>query len=327
MVALEMLYLLVIILGLVLSLSSTIWWGVWGGMEISMLGFMFYSFTKRGGKNSEGLTLYFLLQGWASMLLLFLGLYVYEGGFFPDWGVPLFLIILLVKLGSFPFHFWVMPVIKELSVWGMFILLGPLKIIPLFILYDLSGSESMSFSGVCFAGILSMVVGSFLGLNCNTFSTVLGASSIAHTGWLILSVLWGGFPFYLGAYLISSLLVFGALKSGNKVLSALGIFSMSGLPPFILFFSKINVMMYVFEEASPAIMMLLLATMVFSVVLSLVFYLKFTSSFLFKFLDLGFVPLTLLICVNVVLGVLFLSMFNISWMALDFWSIYVIFFI
>lgn len=158
---------------------------------------------------------------------------------------------LLTKLGCFPFHFWVPTVIRGLSWSGCFILSVVQKIIPLWLMCNISlrGKELMV---VEIFGCCSCIVGCLGGLGVLNYRVLLGYSSLIHLGFIILicCVSLNSFWFYLFVYallnfcLMRSLSILGLYhfidlikESELKTLDQIWwvriyVLSLAGLPPF-----------------------------------------------------------------------------------------------
>jgi len=139
---------------------------------------------------------------------------------------------LLLKLGLAPFHFWLVKVASSLSKFPLFTLLGFLKVGPLYLL--VSGTDSLFFWGS-----LSLGFGIILIFRASSVSYVLVGSGLI-LFW-VLSTLepWFFVPYVL-AYNISLLLCCCPLLLSISTLIAF--LSLSGLPPFPLFWVKLLIL-------------------------------------------------------------------------------------
>lgn len=250
-------YRLILVLVAPIFFSSVLnWIYMWVFLEISTISFIFYLtlFIKNVRKLDfqEGLVKYFLIQAMASLFLLVS--FIWRGGQ-SFWGLDLtfssglFWGVLILKLGLVPFHFWVPPVGRALSYWGLFLLLGWQKLIPLILLFNCLGAN-LNLMGFCL--IISIIWRTMCQYNVLNLKLLLVYSSIAHISWLgVCSFLGAKLALiYYSVYIIIIFLLFHELNKLNlfylldvKYLSVeffllLNLFSLRGLPPFLGFFPK-----------------------------------------------------------------------------------------
>lgn len=94
-----------IFLGSLLSISSSSWFGIWGGFELNLLSFLpvvihFSSFLR-----VESIVKYFLIQSFGSVGLLLGGLFEDSLFFTVVRAISLLILFsLFLKIGVFPFH-------------------------------------------------------------------------------------------------------------------------------------------------------------------------------------------------------------------------------
>nr|YP_010890223.1 NADH dehydrogenase subunit 2 [Conus virgo]WJJ70320.1 NADH dehydrogenase subunit 2 [Conus virgo] len=253
--------------GTLLSLSSVHWLGVWAGLEMNLIGFLPMLIYQKKISESESAVKYFIIQALGSGLLIFGSLLGFSTSFSWDMissslGGTLGLCILVsglsVKLGVFPFHYWVPSVMAGLSWVSCMLLATWQKLAPLFLLLSLcelsEASELLVLLCVMSAG--SALVGGIGGLNQTQIRALLAYSSIGHLGWMVFAMMHSEWcmKLYLFIYLCitSSLFVSLWLKdsSAMKNVSSLKHFkvyqlvimvlllSLSGLPPLLGFVSK-----------------------------------------------------------------------------------------
>nr|YP_010170654.1 NADH dehydrogenase subunit 2 [Doriprismatica atromarginata]QRZ60636.1 NADH dehydrogenase subunit 2 [Doriprismatica atromarginata] len=274
----NILFLLVLVLGPIVSISSPNWVVCWVGMELSFLGAvplllndkLFFSLSK------ESVIKYFCIQALGSGLLMLGGvMYYMDFSSFWFWDL-LFVSSLFMKLGVFPMHFWVPSVTAGLNWIAMFILLGWQKVAPFaFLVNVLENSPWLKMAVVVFGGISSLI-GAIIGLNQTSVRAMLGSSSIVHTGWGCIGSVFGGlwvyFLIYCGGFFL--LMVFFLIK--EEMMIGFGILSLSGLPPFMMFIGKWTILKnFLYCECGWMFLVLPLV----GALLSLFFYLKFFYSF------------------------------------------------
>jgi len=212
------------------------------GILISTLGllscsspFFLWSFLVLGTLSSIGyfkpflpaqtLVLLFICSVVGGLLWLVGSLHPLSDRLFPTIG-------LLLKLGLAPFHFWMFKVVVFVTEFSSFILLGLMKVGPLFLLIDCS-----SFTLVW--GLLSFVVGLPVLFCCTSLNLVLLGSGLIQ--FCVISALQASaFYFYLFAYLFRVLLC--CCAHTLQVSYLLAFLCLAGLPPFLFFVAKLFVL-------------------------------------------------------------------------------------
>lgn len=261
-------FLLVIGTGTLLSLSSLHWLSIWAGLEINLIGFLPMLVYQKRTSERESAVKYFVIQALGSRLLIFGSLIIFNMSFTWDTYATErflrtlgFLIVirgLCVKLGLFPFHYWLPGVMAGLP-WITCILLATWqKLAPLFLLLcllDLNKSYLL-LAIVCIIRAGSSLIGGIGGINQTQVRALLAYSSIGHLGWIIFALAhreWS-IKFYLTVYILVSLCMFFSLWKrdlGNikniynlseskfiQVNVIVLLLSLGGLPPLLGFISK-----------------------------------------------------------------------------------------
>nr|WDY17721.1 NADH dehydrogenase subunit 2 [Polydesmus sp. GZCS-2019] len=251
-------YLILMVFGTFLTLSSSSWFVAWLGLEINMMGFIPFVGV-RGKIMSESVFKYFLVQAIGSLILFMVGLmgstifgywmFVYD--FLFSGGVIVFLMSL--KMGASPFHSWFLSVSEGLDWVSLSVLMTWQSLAPLGLIM-ISG---WSMVAVILIGVMSVVIGGLGGLNQLVVSKILAYSSISHLGWMSVLFLLSSYcgVLYFLVYTIVSLgLVYyffgssythlGQFQYTNHVgylvfgSFCLSLFSLGGLPPFLGFYSS-----------------------------------------------------------------------------------------
>nr|YP_009166764.1 NADH dehydrogenase subunit 2 [Conus tribblei]ALC75037.1 NADH dehydrogenase subunit 2 [Conus tribblei] len=294
--------------GTLLSLSSVHWLGIWAGLEMNLIGFLPMLIYQKKISESESAVKYFIVQALGSSLLIFGSLLGFStsfswemisGGMGGTMGLCALVSGLSVKLGVFPFHYWVPSVMAGLSWVPCMLLATWQKLAPLFLLLSLCElSESQGLVVLfCIMSAGSALVGGAGGLNQTQIRSLLAYSSIGHLGWMIFAMLHSEWcmKLYLFIYLCitSSLFMSLWLKDSNimKNVSSLkhfGVYqlvvmllllSISGLPPLLGFVSK---WLVVFVGSSSSLSFILFLLILGSL-MSLFYYLSLFFSFFLNF--------------------------------------------
>jgi len=181
---------------------------------------------------NEAIIKYFCIQTLGRGILFISGLIL----FLDFQGIRImFVLSLSLKLGIFPGHFWVPSVIRSINLVPIAIILTWQKA-PLFALLCLSRLTSF----ILVLGGLSALVGSLIGNNSSNIRRILGASSITHTGWTVVGVISGSFWVYFFLYCVVFIIIIYQIITLN-IFAYFTLLSLSGLPPFIMFVGKWNV--------------------------------------------------------------------------------------
>lgn len=272
----KLVFLITLITGSLIAISSNSWLGVWMGLEINLISFIPLIVNSVNIINSEASLNYFLVQAFASSLILFfilinliiinLNLEFMVGGLFLNFAgeinlkynfiFSLIVIILMIKLGAAPFHFWFPNVSENIDWWNNLILITWQKLAPFFIIryfsFQAGGNYLMSGGALC-----STFVGALGGLNQLSLRKIIAFSSINHMGWIILSILlrtliWIIYFFIYSLLVLRAVLYFKmfGIYFLNQIytsfrhsffikLLVLTVFlSFGGLPPFLGFLPK-----------------------------------------------------------------------------------------
>lgn len=265
--------------GPLISVSSRNWIIAWAGMELRFLGLipLFFVGNKFVSFNKESALKYFCIQALGSALLLISGLMFFDRYKENILVSTIIILRLCIKLGIFPGHFWVPPVVSGLERMACFLVLRIQKIPPLALLVKVLSLMSGEYQEFClFLGGASALVGSLIGNNQTQVLPIIGASSITHTRWLVLGSLSGSLWVYFLLYCFVLGITLGYLRLGWEMASCLRLLSLSGLPPFLIFIGKWSVIKAGIDRGAS---LFLLGLFLLGAFLRLIFYLKFSYSF------------------------------------------------
>lgn len=249
-----------LIFGRLISVSSGNWLYIWMGLEINLLSFI--PLIARGVNEIEveRSLKYFLVQALGSSLILFGCFTLCRGpnAIFSSYiGDFILFFSILIKIGIFPFHYWLPHVIGGIS-WISCILLSIWqKFGPLFIIRGLVSNIYISF--LLLIGRLGSIVGGLGGINQSQIRILLAYSSIGHISWILIGI-FCSFNILLYYYIIYRFIIisiillicFYPIKMINInryiifplyiiILLSILFLSLGGLPPFLGFYPKLTV--------------------------------------------------------------------------------------
>nr|YP_010936443.1 NADH dehydrogenase subunit 2 [Mancinella echinata]WKW54896.1 NADH dehydrogenase subunit 2 [Mancinella echinata] len=339
-------FMVVMIMGTFLSVSSFHWLSIWAGLEINLIGFLPMLVYQKSVSESESAVKYFIVQALGSSMLIFGSLISFSMSLTWDLhslslshsvGLMVVLSGLCMKLGLFPFHYWLPGVMAGLP-WVTCLLLATWqKFAPLFLflcLLELNESYTLALV-LCLISAGSSIVGGIGGINQTQIRALLAYSSIGHLGWMTFALLhseWS-MKFYLFVYVLVSLFMFislwsvdmgtmkniGSLKNFSFIQMGIMLFllSLGGLPPLLGFISKWLVILV----SSSNVFISFLFLLILGSLMSLFYYLSlFFSVFLSNMKEVGIknlkfvgaysVPLALAITLNLTGGI-FIAFSNI----------------
>nr|YP_009973295.1 NADH dehydrogenase subunit 2 [Chinapotamon maolanense]QNH92746.1 NADH dehydrogenase subunit 2 [Chinapotamon maolanense] len=239
--------------GIMISISSSSWFGIWIGLELNMMSFIPLITIKMNSYFSESALKYFLIQALGSTLFIMSScMFLYT----PQMSPLLLLTSLLLKLGSAPFHFWFPQVMMGLT-WPQAIILMTLQKIPLMMIISYLLTYPSLMLIISFSAMLSAMIGALGGLNTMQLRKIMAFSSINHMSWMLMSItisdmFWILYFFFYSiisssimilfnmfqAFSLSELMKLNQMNIIHTLLIPLNLLSLGGLPPFAGFIPK-----------------------------------------------------------------------------------------
>nr|YP_009694384.1 NADH dehydrogenase subunit 2 [Pterostichus niger]QEI26044.1 NADH dehydrogenase subunit 2 [Pterostichus niger] len=287
----KLMFMMTLISGTMISISSYSWMGTWMGLEINLLSFIPLLKDKNNPYSTESSIKYFIVQALASTMFLFsiLMIMITTNMISDIKNTNLFLIMMinssfLLKMGAAPFHFWFPEIIEGMNWINSLILMTWQKIAPMMLL-----SYTIKFSNyIIFIIIMSTLVGSISGLNQISLRKIMAYSSINHLGWMLSSFLnsemiWLIYFLLYSFILITLITILNMFKifylkqmytfmNKNILIKfslMLNLLSLGGLPPFLGFLPKWIIIQYLSNNY-----MYLLLFMIMMTLITLFFYLR-----------------------------------------------------
>nr|QUQ06995.1 NADH dehydrogenase subunit 2 [Euroleon coreanus] len=287
----NLMFLMIVMLGSIISISSNSWLGAWMGLEINLLSFIPLLTNLKSLTSTESSLKYFIVQALASTTLLFVVLVMsFYQKFSFEYNNQLNIILnsaLLMKMGAAPFHAWFPEVMEGLNWMMSFILMTWQKIAPMMLISYCLFSEF-----IFFIIILSIFVGSIGGFNQTNLRSLMAYSSINHLGWMLgsLMISLNYWFIYFTFYVILSLSIVFTFYQLNifyfsQIFSSLSnnpimkfsmfcnFLSLGGLPPFTGFLPK-----WIIIQNLSISNMALVVIMVILTLITLFFYIRLTYS-------------------------------------------------
>ncbi len=297
-------------------------------LELMSLPGFFLAGLKNRSENAEAALKYFLM-GLVSSAIMAYGMSwiygatgtislstVHEGADLSGLGLGLILTVagLLFKLGAFPFHFWVSDVFRtgnnSLNFWlSTSTKIGGLSAVSLLLSSSLNAFPNAELIWPTLA-LITLTIGNVLALGSQSFTQLLGFSSIAHTGFMMLAcgsypqnennalfTYWlYYFPAIAGVFLLLSATSekgthFENWKGAGKTMPLMGailtlvLVNLTGLPPLSGFMAKITVLSTTFQNyggEGAAAGWWLLAGVLLNTAIALVYYMKLPFYLFFK---------------------------------------------
>nr|ADU54738.1 NADH dehydrogenase subunit 2 [Dosidicus gigas] len=290
------LFILIMIMGTLFSLSSSHWLTMWMGLEINLMGFLPLMNIKGKTLEAEASMKYFIIQSMSSSILIISSVLMYNNtlswySMFTDSTFSLMIILSLVlKLGGAPLHFWMPSIAKQMSWSILFMMLTWQKLAPLLML-SLVNSNLMV---VMLISMTSTIVGSIMALNQTNIQLIMTYSSISHLGWMLSMITINSSltMMYFFNYIMISMPLMNMLsmtlgnhlfmltqqtKMNNMIPISL-ILSLGGLPPLLGFMSKLIILISLIEMK----LMMLAMFMFVGTLISLYFYLNMSLMLMIK---------------------------------------------
>ena len=220
-----MLFAYTFLLSLILSISNVFL--VWLLIEFAFVFFLLFIINVES-KNIR-LVIYFFFQSFCSLVLFIC--------IFNNFDSVVF-IILLAKLGLFPFFYWLVVVRIKVSILVNFFILGLQKLPTLWLLWLLIKSSYLIIYLIAYLNIFFVMINL---IRVSDLWLLLVYSSISNTSLLIFSIE-GSFYFvsiFIYLFTVISIILF-LLKSSSYEEVIVVVFIFLTIPPFLLFFMKIN---------------------------------------------------------------------------------------
>ena len=215
-------------------LSVQDFFSIWILIELLILVFLGISYTVLSFRFSSVMQ-YFLIQTLASF-----SIFVF---YFLSSSIPLTLSFLL-KLSMFPFHSWFLSLMVRFPNSLLFLSSTFHKLPPFYLI--VASLSSLSLKLLLVSSLFSLLISGLVIVVLSDIRFLLVSSSVGNNSWLYLSLLQGfhTFSLFFLVYTFSLFFAISFFRSSSRVAASPGILiylsflSLSGFPPFPLFFIK-----------------------------------------------------------------------------------------
>nr|ARH55162.1 NADH dehydrogenase subunit 2 [Erotides cosnardi] len=252
-----MLFLMTLIIGTLMSISSYTLMGVWMGLEINLLSMIPIMQKKMNLLSTESSIKYFITQAMASSILIMaIIMMTMKTGLLSTVEKSSYMMMnsaLLTKMGMAPFHFWFPEVMEGLSWMNCTIMLTWQKLAPMvLVMYNMIFPTFMNMIIV-----VGLLISSIMSFNQISMRKLLTYSSINHMSWMMSSmmIMQSIWLYYFIIYVMITVNMTMLLNKNNissmpemflsmnnnnltKLLFMMNFMNLSGLPPFLGFLPK-----------------------------------------------------------------------------------------
>nr|APO15282.1 NADH dehydrogenase subunit 2 [Drosophila melanogaster]APO15295.1 NADH dehydrogenase subunit 2 [Drosophila melanogaster]AQT26333.1 NADH dehydrogenase subunit 2 [Drosophila melanogaster] len=297
----KILFITIMIIGTLITVTSNSWLGAWMGLEINLLSFIPLLSDNNNLMSTEASLKYFLTQVLASTVLLFSSILLMlknnmNNEINESFTSMIIMSALLLKSGAAPFHFWFPNMMEGLTWMNALMLMTWQKIAPLMLISYLNIKYLLLISV-----ILSVIIGAIGGLNQTSLRKLMAFSSINHLGWMLSSLMisesiWLIYFFFYSFLSFVLTFMFNIFKLfhlnqlfswfvNSKILKFtlfMNFLSLGGLPPFLGFLPK----WLVIQQLTLCNQYFMLTLMMVSTLITLFFYLRICySAFMMNYFE------------------------------------------
>nr|YP_009130780.1 NADH dehydrogenase subunit 2 [Ibalia leucospoides]AIK21706.1 NADH dehydrogenase subunit 2 [Ibalia leucospoides] len=257
-----LIFIMMMFFSVIMGLNSNSMLFFWISIEINSMSFLPLMLFLNKNFNDSFIK-YFLIQSASSSMLLFFSL-LSMMFMSPEIMVYLFMILaILMKMGMFPFHYWYLNVLVNLS-WLNYLILSIIqKILPFYFLNNviLMMSASKCFKNMKFFLYFIIIMSSIISISLINSTTsikmLFALSSLNHMTWMLLSMLTSMkiWVFYFSIYafilisliyslmklkieFINELYILSNFNYIFKMIMTLFLIGLMSFPPLIGFFMK-----------------------------------------------------------------------------------------
>lgn len=282
-------FILTLILGTTVAISSNSWFTSWVGLEINLIRIIPLILLRLKKPLTEAAIKYFIVQAIASLMLILSTIIRFSQikSVTLEINEALIILALTIKAGIAPIQVWFPQVIRLLEWPQCFIMFRWQKIAPLLLISNLNVNLLIIVIS------LSALAGALGGLNQINIKTLLTYSSISHSSWILTSLLLR-IKTWIIYFLIYTVLNIRIIKTLNenqlinklnelnkwktesieKYLFIINILRLGGLPPLLGFTGKLIVVILLIKRSFYYLIIFLITRSL----ISIYFYLRIVYS-------------------------------------------------
>uniref|UniRef100_UPI0030E1F31C NADH dehydrogenase subunit 2 n=1 Tax=Thrips brunneus TaxID=3118777 RepID=UPI0030E1F31C len=265
------LFLMSLISSIFICLSSSSFLSMWMSMEINLFSMIPLISMNQKIFSEKSTMMYFLIQSISSSIIIIsISL---NSETLKSFSISLIFMAIFMKLGMFPFHFWMISTIEGME-WNLaFLMMTLQKMIPISVLMMFIHQKMI----ILFCLMNSFIV-AISGITMFSMRKILGFSSVNHLSIMLITMILSKKAFKM-YFLIYSFMTFSATKSlkttntnfifqtmtvfkhnkMNNLINLILFLSMAGIPPLLGFMPKMI-----------TILLMLKSTMMMSVLIILI---------------------------------------------------------
>nr|AAL66829.1 NADH dehydrogenase subunit 2 [Dendroaspis polylepis] len=183
-----------IVTSTLLITTATHWLMVWSCLEINTLSMVPIISKTHHPRATEAATKYFLMQTMASTVLLFaattnaMNTSNWEMQIMTDQTTTTIIsLTLMMKMAAAPFHFWLPDVTQGTTAMTALTILTWQKIAPMTIMLVICNKMNQTL--LLTSAVMSIIIGGLGSLNQTQVRKLMAFSSIAHTGWILATMI------------------------------------------------------------------------------------------------------------------------------------------
>uniref|UniRef100_UPI0031F3FC44 NADH dehydrogenase subunit 2 n=1 Tax=Taiwanaptera montana TaxID=3135762 RepID=UPI0031F3FC44 len=245
------LFILLMTMGTIITMSSNSWMGMWMGMEINMIAFM-PLMKSTMMESSKSMMTYFLSQSMGSMIMLF-SMMMTMNTMRPPSMVEniiksMIMISMMIKMGIPPMHVWLVKTMESMNWNACLMLMTWQKMAPMSVMVQMNSVPIMSPMLM-----VATTMGAMGGINQTSMRSIMAYSSMIHTSWMmLLSKYSNKWMMYMLAYSTMTYMMCNLMNSEKiyminqftetsnttKLMLTINMLSMGGMPPFLGFMPK-----------------------------------------------------------------------------------------
>nr|ATX74477.1 NADH dehydrogenase subunit 2 [Gehyra nana] len=276
----------------IITMASHHWMLAWLGLELNTLSILPITMKTAHPRATEATVKYFLIQTLSAALILFAStMNTWQSGL---WDITssahttaIITMAILMKLGTAPVHLWYPEVLQGTTLNTALLISTWQKLAPLALLYMMH--TNLPNNLLLLTGLTSALLGGWAGLNQTQTRKIMAHSSIAHMGWILITLTMSPelTTLTIFIYMITTTAMFSSLNTSTTktiidmgtawsssptmmTLTLLTLTSLGGLPPLTGFMPKLLIL----NELTMKPLLPLATTLALTSLPSLFFYIR-----------------------------------------------------